>query len=49
MDIGFDTDDMLFVDDRIENIINASEEGLKTIHFKDELGFRKEIAKFINI
>ncbi len=49
MDMGFDTDDVLFVDDRIENIINASGEGLKTIHFKDELVFRKEIAKFINI
>ncbi len=47
MDMGYDTNEVLFVDDRIDIIINASRESLKTIHFKDEVGFRKEIAKFI--
>ena len=38
---------VLFVDDSPENIKRAAGEGLRTIHFKGESEFEKEIQKFI--
>lgn len=38
---------VLFVDDSPENIKRAAGEGLRTIHFKSESEFEKEIQKFI--
>jgi len=40
--IGFSPEELLFIDDRLENIENAKEIGMKTIHYTD---FPK-IAKF---
>lgn len=40
-------EEVLFVDDSLENIKRAAGIGLRTIHFKDESEFEKEIQKFI--
>ena len=43
--IGFEPGEVLFVDDNIENIKRASQEGLRAIHFKNMNSFKKEIGK----
>ncbi len=45
--MGFSPDEVLFVDDHLENIRNASDKGLKTIHFTSIEEFQKEVAEFM--
>jgi|Deesub1362A_J573_1020465.scaffolds.fasta_scaffold00165_29 putative hydrolase of the HAD superfamily len=43
--MGFKPEEVLFVDDRIENIKRAKDVGLKTLHFIDVKNFEKEISR----
>lgn len=47
--MGLKPDEVLFVDDNIGNIRNASNEGLKVIHFTNIDDFEKEVANIIGI
>lgn len=46
-EMGFKPEEILFVDDNIENVKQASSNGLQTIHFKGILNFKKEIEKYL--
>ncbi len=43
---GFKPEEILFIDDNIENIKRASENGLKTIHFKNKKDFENELQSY---
>jgi putative hydrolase of the HAD superfamily len=45
--MGFNPDEVLFVDDNSENVKRASGEGLKTLHFRDIEDFKREIEKYL--
>jgi len=45
--LGLSPEEVLFVDDSLDNIKRATNEGLRTIHFKGVAEFEKEIQKFI--
>ncbi len=45
--LRFKSEEVIFIDDNINNIKRASEEGLKTIHFKDMESFKKEIGSYV--
>ena len=45
--IGFKPEEVIFIDDNINNIKRASEEGLKTIHFKDMESFKNEMGSYV--
>ncbi len=47
--MGLKPDEVLFVDDNPANIKNASDTGLRTIHFTDVEGFNREIDDMLNI
>lgn len=45
--LGVKPDEVIFIDDNGNNIIRASAEGFRTIHFKTAEGFAQEIEKLI--
>ncbi len=47
--MGLKPDEVLFVDDNPANIKNASDTGLRSIHFTDVEGFNREIDDMLNI
>ncbi len=47
--LGLKPEEVLFVDDSLDNIKRAANEGLRTIHFRGVNEFEKEIQKFIQI
>ena len=47
--LGIQPEEVLFIDDNLENIERASNQGLRTIHFKDVSMFKKEIKRFVSV
>jgi len=47
--LGFQLEEVLFVDDNLENIKRAASQGLRAIHFKDVSMFKKEIERFVEV
>ncbi|OGW38135.1 MAG: hypothetical protein A2Y97_03895 [Nitrospirae bacterium RBG_13_39_12] len=45
--MGFNPEEVLFIDDNMENIKRALKEGMKSIHFKSIGDFTREIENFI--
>jgi putative hydrolase of the HAD superfamily len=47
--LGVQREEVLFIDDNLENIERAANQGLRTIHFKGARMFKKEIKRFVSI
>ena len=47
--LGVQPEECLFVDDHLQNIERAADQGLKTIHFKGVSEFKKEIEGFVEV
>ena len=47
--LGFRPGEVLFVDDNLENVRRAANQGLKAIHFKGSREFQIEIKKFVEM